>query len=313
MIPTYDLTSLLTTISSASASFIAILGGLVASKLLTISSERDAVLTKISELDKEISVKETQKSTLQKENNDSDALDFIESNIADLIQGKSLDLVFEKSTEKSLSIESLQPYWETAIAISKRIQHSMTPGIISVSQLRSLEKESELEYAQDAFSKNVSLIVLNYFEDQFNRSNSSPFSATLCVSNTFFRESIWDRQRYENNTRTIFQLQASLDSLHFQMSQYEKDMARTHTINSLIDTMMSQTTFIKLPESLIMKELETLQKNDPNITYDEAKHSLYKIFFIASFSLGLLSTFLYMKKLLNWSEFKKDSNDNKEV
>lgn len=87
MIPTYDLTSLLTTISSASASFIAILGGLVASKLLTISSERDAVLTKISELDKEISVKETQKSTLQKENNDSDALDFIESNIADLIQG----------------------------------------------------------------------------------------------------------------------------------------------------------------------------------------------------------------------------------
>ncbi len=77
MIPTYDLTSLLTTISSASASFIAILGGLVASKLLTISSERDAVLTKISELDKEISVKEVQKNTLQKENEDSDALDFI--------------------------------------------------------------------------------------------------------------------------------------------------------------------------------------------------------------------------------------------
>lgn len=61
-----------------------------------------------------------------------------------------------------------------------------------------------------------------------------------------------------------------------------KEMARTHTINSLIDTMMSQTTFIKLPESLIMKELETLQKDDPNTTYDEAKHSLYKIFFIAS-------------------------------
>lgn len=31
-----------------------------------------------------------------------------------------------------------------------------------------------------------------------------------------------------------------------------------------------------------MKELETLQKDDPNATYDEAKHSLYKIFFIAS-------------------------------
>lgn len=38
-----------------------------------------------------------------------------------------------------------------------------------------------------------------------------------------------------------------------------------------------------------------------------------KIFFIASFSLGLLSTFLYMKKLLNWPESEKDNIDHKEV
>ena len=31
-----------------------------------------------------------------------------------------------------------------------------------------------------------------------------------------------------------------------------------------------------------MKELEVLQKENPDATYDEAKHSLYKIFFIAS-------------------------------
>lgn len=61
-----------------------------------------------------------------------------------------------------------------------------------------------------------------------------------------------------------------------------KEMAREHTINTLIDTMMNQTTFIKLPDSLIMKELAVLQKDNPNATYDEAKHSLYKIFFIAA-------------------------------
>ena len=61
-----------------------------------------------------------------------------------------------------------------------------------------------------------------------------------------------------------------------------KRIAREHTINTLIDTMMDQTTFIKLPESLINKELEALQKDNPNATYEEAKHSLYKIFFIAS-------------------------------
>ena len=61
-----------------------------------------------------------------------------------------------------------------------------------------------------------------------------------------------------------------------------KQIARTHTINTLIDTMMSQTTFIKLPESLIMKELDALKKDNPDATYEEAKHSLYKIFFIAT-------------------------------
>lgn len=61
-----------------------------------------------------------------------------------------------------------------------------------------------------------------------------------------------------------------------------KEIAREHTINTLIDTMMDQTTFIKLPDSLVMKELEVLQKDNPNATYDEAKHSLYKIFFIAA-------------------------------
>lgn len=61
-----------------------------------------------------------------------------------------------------------------------------------------------------------------------------------------------------------------------------KEVARKHTINTLIDTMLQQTTFIKLPESLIMKELEVLQKEDETATYDEAKDSLYKIFFITS-------------------------------
>ena len=61
-----------------------------------------------------------------------------------------------------------------------------------------------------------------------------------------------------------------------------KEIAREHTINSLIDTMMEQTTFIQLPESLIQRELEVLQKDDPNATYEQAKHSLYKVFFIAS-------------------------------
>lgn len=61
-----------------------------------------------------------------------------------------------------------------------------------------------------------------------------------------------------------------------------KAIARRQTISSLIDIMMGQTTFIRLPDSLLVKELEVLQKDNPVATYDEAKDSLRRIFFIAA-------------------------------
>lgn len=90
-------------------------------------------------------------------------------------------------------------------------------------------------------------------------------------------------------TDDYIQNNTEYDSVHDMCSALKndasgeaKEIAREHTINSLIDTMMEQTTFIQLPESLIQRELEVLQKDDPNATYEQAKHSLYKIFFIAS-------------------------------
>lgn len=90
-------------------------------------------------------------------------------------------------------------------------------------------------------------------------------------------------------TDKYIQNNTEYDSVHDMCSALKndasgeaKEIAREHTINSLIDTMMEQTTFIQLPESLIQRELEVLQKDNPNATYEQAKHSLYKIFFIAS-------------------------------
>ncbi len=79
--------------------------------------------------------------------------------------------------------------------------------------------------------------------------------------------------------KSVYDMKAALMN---DASGEAKEIAREHTINTLIDTMMKQTTFIKLPESLVMKELEALQKENENATYDDAKHSLYKIFFIAT-------------------------------
>ena len=50
----YDLTSILVTISAASASFVAILGGFIASKLLSINGARDAVKEDLENLHNEL-------------------------------------------------------------------------------------------------------------------------------------------------------------------------------------------------------------------------------------------------------------------
>ena len=84
-VPIYDLTTLLTTIASISASFVAILGGFIASKLISISENRSSTLDKLRSLDKEISVKISLKESLQDENNESDALDFIDANFRLLV------------------------------------------------------------------------------------------------------------------------------------------------------------------------------------------------------------------------------------
>lgn len=304
--PTYDLTSLLTTISSASASFIAILGGLVASKLLTISSERDAVLAKISEIDKEISAKESQKDTLQKENNDSDALDFIELNITDLLRQISLERVYESSTDKTLSIDTLLPYWEKSISIHTQVQHSLISGISGSEIYESLKTEAKREYLQDSFERSVALIIINYLEDDYNRKHLSPFSAAASVSQNMFRSSFIDRQHYEYNSRTISELTVALDSLYFQKTQYEKDKELLKTPAGISNGLNIFSCFslvcIVLP--LIFSPFETTSIH---------LFWLIKILFITFFSLGLLSTFLYMKKLLNWSEVKKDNKNHKEV
>lgn len=91
---------------------------------------------------------------------------------------------------------------------------------------------------------------------------------------------VTDKYISENTEyKSVYDMKAALMN---DASGEAKEIAREHTINTLIDTMMEQTTFIKLPDSLIMKELEVLQKENPNTTYDDAKHSLYKIFFIAT-------------------------------
>ena len=72
----YDLTSLLITISAASASFSAILGGIIGSKLLSINGDRDINSQKIDDLTEELILKVERRDRFEYQINENISLEF---------------------------------------------------------------------------------------------------------------------------------------------------------------------------------------------------------------------------------------------
>ena len=89
-----DYTSFFYSIAGCSATIIAIIGGFIASKLISISADRDKNLDKIKEIEDELDMKTRQYNEAMEELNADDAFDFVRDNISMLIENKSIDVVY---------------------------------------------------------------------------------------------------------------------------------------------------------------------------------------------------------------------------
>lgn len=119
----YKLSNLLTTIAGCSATVIAIVGGFIGSKLIALNTEREEVLTCLSEIDAEIRFKSKKVADAKETLDEDDALDFIKKNIKSVVLEQSLDKVYKKEERLNLSEEELNPYWNRAVKISKRLSN----------------------------------------------------------------------------------------------------------------------------------------------------------------------------------------------
>ncbi|MEE1369168.1 MAG: hypothetical protein UF405_02355 [Acutalibacteraceae bacterium] len=121
----YDLTTVLTTIAAASASIVAILGGFIASKLIAISSERSAAWDRLRQINEELEFHIAERDKIQAKNDESDALDFIQTAIDDLWAGNSLENVYSNVDHPDISIECLKPYWDRAVILKEQFQEQV--------------------------------------------------------------------------------------------------------------------------------------------------------------------------------------------
>lgn len=93
---------MLLTIAGASASFVAILGGFIASKLIAINGERESCKSHLEELKYEkmfhLEKKDLSRRALQEE----DALSFIYAHLDEVAAGVDLDEVYEEDVPQVL-------------------------------------------------------------------------------------------------------------------------------------------------------------------------------------------------------------------
>jgi len=123
----FDVHSLLYTIASLSASFVAILGGFIASKLISIHGEREAIEAQKENISQELHVIKAEYDDAVQYMQEDDAIDFICNNISRIKNRESLEAVYEDDKDKILEIEELRGYWERAVYIFSRFLECRKP------------------------------------------------------------------------------------------------------------------------------------------------------------------------------------------
>lgn len=119
----FDLTGLLTTIASSSATLAAIIGGFIASRLIALNTERAEILVRIQEIDEEIALQEKKINEMRQSLVEDDAIDFIAEHVDNLIDGRSLDEVCSEMERlpESITREELNAYWDRARGVTRKL------------------------------------------------------------------------------------------------------------------------------------------------------------------------------------------------
>lgn len=109
-----DISSLLFTIASLSASFVAILGGFIASRLITINTERASCMSQMDEVRGQLMYYRAVRTLYDDNRLQEDAITYIYYHMAELVDGESLDDVYEEHELQLIEYDDLEPYWKLA-------------------------------------------------------------------------------------------------------------------------------------------------------------------------------------------------------
>lgn len=121
----YDFTTQLSTMASCSATLIAIIGGLVANKVISLSAEKQSAQNRITQIDEEFKRCDEKISELTEWIDYYDAEEYIDDNLDDLLELKELSEVYVDTPDNSMSYDEMLPYWNKALELVKLLENAL--------------------------------------------------------------------------------------------------------------------------------------------------------------------------------------------
>lgn len=287
----YDLTSFLTAVASSAACIVAILGGFIASKLISIDGERDSILSRLKGIEKELTFHMAERAKLQKEDDATEALDFISDHLDDILSGDRLESIYELEPRVQLPLERLTTYWKKGIELGReyiqelKLQKTRMNDVYIPDALVQKYRGCYFEYEL------LHLIGDKVKQDSRKATKSSnPFSILppidALVTPTRFYHASNDRYiNEENNAISLLSMKKQL--LEEQIPELKKPKGMK--IGLFIFAVFSITCII-VPLAL-----------SPFTTDNLLCYNLTKWIVLIVFFLGLSSIFAYLIYLLRWN------------
>ena len=273
---TNELSALLTTIASASASFVAILGGFIASKLIAVNGEREAVDSRLQELKYEIELKQQECDSLQEGITSDDALDFIRAHAANVADMDALSNVYEEDEQQLLEFDELEPYWDDALALAKRFH---------------AECKKATEFNDDNIPCELAAEVKGtYFEYEVCRAIAEEvFPSTLPLISSAMPTGAW----YERDKQRIANLRIEIASLRIheeQSKEQQKALKKPRGMKRGL-AIFALFSLFNIIQPLVLSTI-------PLST--AAEYNVVRFISIAFLLIGLIATFWYLSWLLTW-------------
>lgn len=290
----YDLTSLLITISAASASFSAILGGIIGSKLLSINGDRDINSQQIDDLTEELILKVERRDRFDYRVNADDAISFITEKMREFYQGQKLEEVYSNADHPGIEYEILVPFWQKATELKKRIYDSyLASPYLNEEQL---PNDIKTYVQDDDFLNDIAKEIIRYMLSLAQQRDKFALNGIAMSYNAALRslDSAWKLNLIKDVNKLsweIEQLELKLKFLEQKKEALEKPSGITLGL-----WIFSSFSFVNIILPLLFLGFDI-----PNTkTYYWIKYGS-----IGLFALGLIATLGYLIYMLKWNPAEK--------